>query len=165
MNTNFVLSFELLTLLILQKLWMKSFQLVLDMDGIWIENIAALLCQHRAHVGAQGGWYSFTRVGSGGLVHSSERPTPSLWRAGGFSKSKCSLHSCVGGCWAINRAGSGDYWKPPISCHEQSPPVQQGCILLYNQLTDRPFISTEVEAINLAKVYSRLRMEVKRKTK
>ena len=61
--------------------------------------------------------------------------------------------------------GSGDYWKPPISCHEQSPPVQQGCILLYNQLTDRPFISTEVEAINLAKVYSRLRMEVKRKTK
>ena len=34
MNTNFVLSFELLTLLILQKLWMKSFQLVLNMDGI-----------------------------------------------------------------------------------------------------------------------------------
>ena len=145
MNTNFVLSFELLTLLILQKLWMKSFQLVLDMDGIWIENIAALLCQHRAHMlelkVVDTVLHGLDRRG---LVHSSGRPTPSLWRAGGFSKSKCSLHNCVGGCWAINRPGSGDYWKPPISCQEQSPPVQQGCILLYNQLTDRPFISTEV---------------------
>ena len=54
-------------------------------------------------------------------------------------------------CSGNQSAGSGNYWKPPISCRQLDCATGPTRVLSLSS-TARPFISREVEAINLAKV-------------
>ena len=97
-----------------------------ETDGVFF------LCQYGAHATSNGWLWDGTALHGLDTIQwigfgTFQRPTHALvMKSRWLLKIKVVQHAHTlsialdGGCRAINRASSGNYWKPPISCREQS---------------------------------------------